>query len=105
MSETQKHLNRIEKLEQELTDAGEEMTHVLFFHTEIVMAIKLFLTFHMSVWISRVFRFDEDGKETRIGDIIMEEAEKLLPKLEKFKKNDHILHIKLSHTKYGDIVY
>ena len=93
--ETQAYLIQIENLEQKLAENG--MTEILSVHAENVTAIKLFFAFQSSVWSSRAFRFDKEGNETKIGNIMMEEAEKELPKLDEFIKNDHILHIKLTH--------
>ena len=97
IEETQNYLDKIESLEQKLAKSGNDMVEILSVHAENVTAIKLFLTFHLSVWTSRVFRFDKEGNETKIGNIMMEEAEKELPKLDTFIENDHILHIKLTH--------
>ena len=95
VEEVQKYLDKIIVLE---TDLYENSLHdILLNYSENIIAIKFFLMSYLSVVASRVFRFDEKGNETKIGEFLMEDAQKLLPKLKTFIQNDHVLHLKLSH--------
>ena len=60
-------------------------------------AAEFIFTAFSALWASRIFRWDEMGVETNIGELLMTDAETILPKLDSFTENDHILHVKLVH--------
>ena len=62
-----------------------------------LIAAEFIFTAFSALWASRVFRWDEMGAETNIGELLMTDAEFILPKLASFKEYDHILHVKLVH--------
>ena len=95
VEEIQKHLDKITALEADLNENSQN--DILLIHASNITAMKFFFAGHLSVFTSRVFRFDEKANETKIGESLMEDIREFLPKVKDSFENDHILHLKLSY--------
>ena len=95
VKEVQKHLDKIIALEADLNENS--LNDILLIHASNITAIKFFFGCYLPVLTSRVFRFDEKGNDTKIGESLMEDIREFLPKVKDSFENDHILHLKLSY--------
>ena len=92
VKKSQNYIKDVEKIMQH-----EKWASIVKRYGALSDAIICFFYTHIAVWASRVYRLDDEGNETNIGDAIMEEAMKMFTKLENFmQSDDHVLHLKLS---------
>ena len=83
---------KIQKLKQTLIQ-NNLWDHVSASYTERITAIQCFLSIFSSLWASRIW--GSTGTSNPVWNIMMQEVETLMSKIQSFMQQDHVLHLKL----------